>query len=532
MLFRQPDFLILYTEPKDHYLPFSGRTEVDDVTVEIRDETLYVTAQDTPLRYIRFRWNFVPEEMRRDPVHVLGDFYECAHGILGWRPIMPDRFMPWYFLVSNGSDRQEDMHGRFTECFGVKVRPGAIVNWQYDGNGITFCADIRNGGDGVLLGGRTLKVCEFVFAEFRDISAFESGQQFCRRMCDRINEPPCKVYGSNNWYYAYGKSSHEEILTDARLIADATRGLANRPFMVIDDGWEYPTWDTPFRGGNEKFPDMPGLAKAISEMGVRPGIWVHFLYDENRMIPGECEEWHLARDPKRLDPSHPAVKDYVARTVRLLCDWGYRLIKQDMSTGDIFNRMSFEMNDTMTDNGWHFYDRSRTTAEITVDFYSTIVEAAAPYDCVVIGCGCLPHLGAGLFHLSRIGSDTSGYSFNQTRRHGVNALAFRLIQNGAFYAVDADCVGITGAIPWELNRQWMDLVARSGSPLFVSLKPGVLHESETEDLRAAMAVNAEQQNEMIPLDWMENDLPQLWKIDGEVIRYDWYGKYGEDSFHG
>lgn len=532
MKFRLPDYLMLYTEDKDYFVPCSGNDDFGDVSVQINNNSLFVTAQKTPLRYIRLRWNFDEHELRLDPIHVLGDFYECTHGILGWRPVMPDRFMPWYFLVSNGSDRNDDTSGRFTECFGVKVRPNAIIHWQYDGNGITFCADIRNGGDGVILNGRKLKICEFIFTEFRDISAFESGKRFCHMMCDKINTPPYKVYGSNNWYYAYGKSSHEEILADAKLIADATKGLENRPFMVIDDGWEYPTWDTPWRGGNEKFPDMPGLAKEISDMNVRPGIWVHLLYDENRTVPNEKEEWHLQRDPKRLDPSHPDVKKYVYDTVQLLCKWGYKLIKQDMSTGDIFNRLSNEMFDTMTANGWHFYDRSRTTAEIVIDFYSTIVEAATPYDCVVIGCGCLPHLAAGLFHLNRIGSDTSGYSFNQTRKFGVNALAFRLMQNGAFYAADADCVGITGVIPWYLNKQWLDIVAHSGSPLFVSCKPGVLNEEEMNDLRKAMEINSAQNNNMIPLDWMENDIPQFWKIDGETVRYDWYGQFGEDSFNG
>ena len=232
MQFRKPDYLILHTETEDVRMPYEedGLT-AGDITVFVQDRILYVRAGKTPLRYVRLRWNFTKEERRQDDVHVLSDFYECTHGILGWRPINPDRYMPWYFLVSNGSDRNENTEGRFTECYGVKVRPGGIVNWLYDGNGVTFCADVRNGGSGVLLNGRTLSVCEFVFAEFRGISAFESGKRFCRMMCGAVNEPPYKVYGSNNWYYAYGSSSHKEILADAGLIAKAAQGLKNRPFM-------------------------------------------------------------------------------------------------------------------------------------------------------------------------------------------------------------------------------------------------------------------------------------------------------------
>jgi len=527
MLFRRPDYVILHTESEDIRMPYSdeGMT-IGDVTISLQGQVLYIRAEQTPLCYLRLRWNFTEEEIRRDDIRILGDFYECTHGILGWRSIDPKRYMPWYFMVSNGSDRNENTEGRFTECFGVKVRPGGIVNWLYDGNGFTFCADIRNGGSGVILGGRTLQVCEFVFAAFRDISAFDSGKRFCGMMCDSVNEPPYKVYGSNNWYYAYGSSSHNEILEDTRLIAKVTEGLENRPFMVVDDGWNKGNWDTPWVGGNQRFPDMPGLAKEIEELNVRPGIWVHLLYDANKNIPGEQEDWHLERNANRLDPSHPAVKDYIYRTIQLLCSWGYKLIKQDMSTADIFDRASFEMKENMTYDGWHFYDRSRTTAEIVVDFYKTIVEAAAPYACVIIGCGCLPHLAAGLFHVNRIGSDTSGRWFEQTRNHGVNAMAFRLIQNGTFYAVDGDCVGVTGEIDWYFNRQWMDLLARSGSPLFMSNKPGVLTDSELEEVHAAMAVNSVQNNDMMPMDWMENDMPRYWKIDGEIVEYDWFGKYG------
>jgi alpha-galactosidase len=56
---------------------------------------------------------------------------------------------------------------------------------------------------------------------------------------------------------------------------------------------------------------------------------------------------------------------------------------------------------------------------------------------------------------------------------GVNTLAFRGAQHGAFYVADADCVGVTNAVPWVYNRQWPDLLAR-GTMLFVSLAPDAL----------------------------------------------------------
>ena len=105
---------------------------------------------------------------------------------------------------------------------------------------------------------------------------------------------------------------------------------------------------------------------------------------------------------------------------------------------------------------------------------------------------------------------------------GVNTLAYRLPQNGAFYMVDADCVGILKQnIPWSLNRQWLHLLAVSGSPLFVSAQPAALTEEMKGDLRRAWAVNSVQNDTAEPLDWMYNTTPEKWCINGRVETFDW-----------
>ena len=57
-------------------------------------------------------------------------------------------------------------------------------------------------------------------------------------MCDDPLLPEKPVYGGNNWYYAYGKSSRSEILGDCRYIASLCAGNENPPHMIIDDGWQ------------------------------------------------------------------------------------------------------------------------------------------------------------------------------------------------------------------------------------------------------------------------------------------------------
>ena len=105
---------------------------------------------------------------------------------------------------------------------------------------------------------------------------------------------------------------------------------------------------------------------------------------------------------------------------------------------------------------------------------------------------------------------------------GVNTLAFRLVQNNAFFGADADCVGIMGLIDWKYNSQWLKLLSRSGSCLFVSCKPGILNEQETADLKEGFAYGSLQADTLIPLDWMETVTPERYLINGEEVKFNLY----------
>jgi alpha-galactosidase len=104
---------------------------------------------------------------------------------------------------------------------------------------------------------------------------------------------------------------------------------------------------------------------------------------------------------------------------------------------------------------------------------------------------------------------------------GVNTLAFRIAQNNAFFGADADCVGILGKINWKYNSQWLKILSRSGSCLFVSCKPGILSESELDDLREGFKYGSYQDDELIPIDWMESVTPCRYLINGEEVTFDW-----------
>lgn len=158
--------------------------------------------------------------------------------------------------------------------------------------------------------------------------------------------------------------------------------------------------------------------------------------------------------------------------------------------------------------------------------YQEVYDASRSNNAVIIGCNTIGHLGAGLMHLNRTGDDTSGRIWERTKRMGVNTLAFRLPQHNTFYHIDADCVGIFGKIPWDKNLQWADLLAKSGTPLFVSAMPGALNPEEFEELHQIMLIASEQKEHFVPLDWEETDCPEIWGENSETVTYDWYDDEG------
>ncbi|MFJ2886395.1 hypothetical protein ACIO53_10195 [Streptomyces sp. NPDC087305] len=171
-------------------------------------------------------------------------------------------------------------------------------------------------------------------------------------------------------------------------------------------------------------------------------------------------------------------------------------------------------------------DRSRTSAEILVRLYGTIAEAAG--DAVVIGCNTVGHLSAGLVRVQRCGDDTSGRSWERTRRMGVNTLAFRLAQHQRFFTLDADCVPCTPQTDWRLNRQFLDLVARSGTALFVSVDPAARTDRTGADLAAAVRLTLDggTPGGVEPLDWLSTTAPRRWRSGAETLVYDWAEPWG------
>lgn len=521
----RPNFIELTTETKTVTAKWENDDyNLDDINVKLNQGNehlaIFLTAQTSKVKWIKLRWNNLSWDKN---VRFLGDAWERGYGDMEWKGMNPNRFMPWYFCAKSEAK---------SVCYGVKVRPSAMCFWQVDSLGMTLFLDVRCGGSGVNLKGRVIKLADVIACEMRDCTSFEAMQEFCGQMCEDPILPKYPVYGSNNWYYAYGKSSESEILADCDYILNLTKDIENKPYMVIDDCWQEHHRLNEYNGGpwtkgNEKFPDMKALAEKLVQKGVRPGIWVRLLLNEDENIKNE---WRLSHN-NCIDPTNPEALNYIKEDIKRICNWGYTLIKHDFSTFDLFGKWGFQMSPLVTDDGWHFYDDSLTSAEVVKLLYKAILDAsmeASNGEALILGCNTIGHLGAGYMHINRTGDDTSGVIWERTRFMGVNTLAFRLPQHGKFYEIDADCVGIDGGISWSMNKQWADVLAQSGTPLFISVRPNILDETEKQELHEILKVASKQEHHVIPVDWEETTCPEHWQDKDHDIdcKYQWFEETG------
>ena len=441
---------------------------------------------------------------------VMGDAWERAYGDLEWKGAEKAEIVcPWYFLATYNSVLGAQRYW----IVGVKTGGAAMASWHIEAPRLQLKLDLRSGNRPLRLGDRQLRAGTIVTPGEQGAPTMAGYRQELRSLCDHPRLAHAPVYGINDWYYAYGNNTAERIIDDSKRAADWASGLHNRPFSVIDMGWS--ATEATWSHGNAKFPDMPGLAQQISTAGCRPGLWVRPLQSDEK-LPAE---WFMAH--KILDPSRPEVLEKVRELIYRIHSWGYELIKHDFSTYDVCGYWGFEMTDGVVGKGRTFHDDTRTTAEILRELYKTIRGAAG--SSLVLGCNTVGHLAAGLEEAQRIGDDTSGKEWARTVKMGVNSLAYRGIQQGAFFEADPDCVGITTEVPWEKTKRWLELAAGSGTVLFVSAQKEALGPEQEAALKAAFAEASVRQPLAVPAGRLgQHDLaPTHWKVGGKDRTFDW-----------
>jgi alpha-galactosidase len=501
----------------DHWVKLTGSGgntfSYQDIHLELKTsgdgKAVYVQSPSVSLQSIRLHWKYNTSSYTK----VLADHWERSYGDLGWNTPKAAVKAPWYMLLYDDANH--------TACFGVKTGANSICYWTINDNAIELTLDTHSGGVGVMLEKRLLHAADIVVSNSKTgETPFATATRFCRMMCPKPRLPRQPVYGINDWYAVYGNNSFGSIKSQTAFMAELVSDKVNQPFSLIDDGWQV---RDDFSKANNKFNDMQAMAEEIKRLGMRPGLWTRPLVakdnDKRSLLAPTIKGRNEGTKDLILDPTVPETIERIQNNLHIYRSWGYEMVKHDFTSYDIFGRWGFQMADEFTVQGWKFNDQSKTNAEIINHLYRSIREAAG--NMYVIGCNTMSHLSAGLFELNRVGDDTSGKEWSRTRKMGVNTLGFRLPQHNTFYAADGDCVGLTKEVPWEKNKQWLQLLSESGSPLFISAQLEAIGPAQKLAIKNAFARAAKVQPTGEPMDWMTDSFPSKWKLNGRIIDFDW-----------
>lgn len=513
-LIRTPDDIKIQTEASP--FRFEEKGEANPTRAEVKcianDGVLniYLYPNGDAVKYIRLRFNGDISDVNS----LLGDsFVRSQTDDIVWHSFLPHLAMPWYFYTNDG----ECLHG-----YGVKTGCNSFAQWFADPFGITLLLDVRNGSGGISC--EELLCAQVVCRKgSEDENMYIAAHMFCKMMCDSPNLPSTPVYGLNNWYWAYGAIEEKVVLKEAEYLGKLTKGFKHRPFMTVDDGWQIAHAHGKYNGGpwnltNENFKSMRETAEKIHNLDCRAGIWVRPLLTLSH-VPAEA----IYDSPYKpngivIDPTHEFSKQKISDDISMLNAWGFDMIKHDFSFFDLFGA-------TLSNNmPYHFYDRTKTNAQIVKEFYELIQKSAK--NTLVMGCNTVNHLAAGIHQIQRSGNDTCGRHFEFTRRFGVHSM-MRTPQNNAFFKTDPDCAAFTAKVSKKLNLDFLEAAAITGAAAFASVTPGILNSDEEKRLQQIFAIADSVKPEEVAIitDWSKNAVPSQFEFMGKHYNYNWYEDY-------
>ena len=522
-LLRKPDFVYGATDAS------SLRFEEDDNGVDCPVQYEYKIEKDSakiivypsgsPVKYLKFR--FSGDFSRVDKVY--GDQFErqSFKAYLEWRSVMGSRILPWFCYVV--ADNR-------MACYGVKTGCDCFAMFQVDTHGVTLFLNLCNGNDGTDLQ-EPLLACEVVqlFGKEGD-DEYDLAKSFAKKMCDNPVLPKTPIFGVNNWYWAYSHISFESVCQESAYLQEMTMGCKNRPCMIIDDGWQKNriAGRGHYIGGeweaNDRFNDMRKMADEIRKRNQKAGLWFRPLLTQGNLPQGVAYADYAMGVV--MDASHPYTLETVYQDAKKIRDWGYEVIKHDFSTLDITGlALTSDRHDyLLCKEGYRFFDKTKTTATIMKNLYKAIQLGAGDAD--VIGCNVIGHLSAGIHSTQRTGNDSSGRSFELTRRHSVNAV-MRLPMNNMFFNVDPDCAAFTDMVSADINLDFLEMCALTGMTTLASVTPNILTDKEMQRINEIYKMADSGKYEYGIVNFTKTANPEIFiSKDKKTIReFDWSKAY-------
>jgi alpha-galactosidase len=268
-----------------------------------------------------------------------------------------------------------------------------------------------------------------------------------------------------SWYYYFGKLGWPDVLENLRVAAEDRKSF---PFDVfqVDDGYETDIGD--WMTAKPGYPDLCGLAEAITERGFRAGIWAApFSAAETSRLFCEHPDWMVSEGgrPKpcykgwgktifALDTTHPEVKEWLDATFRVLGKAGFSYFKIDFLFAAAVPGTR----------------RKNVTPIQAYREGLSVIKRAAGRD-FVLGCGAPLLPSVGLVDGMRVGEDTAPYwKTKPSGFQGPNAYfalrnaVMRQFMHRALWLNDPDCLLLRDR-EIELTRNERELYALAAGAL-------------------------------------------------------------------
>ncbi len=311
----------------------------------------------------------------------------------------------------------------------------------------------------------------------------------------RFPRPPS---GWCSWYFYYQDISQEEVVRNARWIADNLKAFGAE-YVQLDDGWQgvgkgvgdNRDWETIDR----RFPNgMRALADQIHALGLKAGLWIAphgqsdpafvrsnysaFLWRDDGRSAGEDPE--RPDDPKKwnwegryiVDTSGPDGQAYMRRLfTRAAREWDFDYFKIDGQplVQDLYQK---------------YRDRTRNASLTPQEAYRAglyVIRDAIGPGRFLLGCWGVPWWGAGILHGSRTGGDI--WAAWDGMRPALEATwKFYWSHNVVWYA-DPDVLCVRPPLTLEQARVWASVLGLTGQVLMTSDKMYELPEERVELLR-------------------------------------------------
>lgn len=306
-----------------------------------------------------------------------------------------------------------------------------------------------------------------------------------------------------SWYAGYYENINRSELDKNLSYCGEIPGLQ---FFQVDMGWEggegtktagEPITDTvKFPGG------MKELSDAIAQQGLKPGIWIRPFQGWKRGeagIPGWAEG-------ECIDLSHPEARAWIRKLASTIAkDWGYKYIKFDFVTFDLFKLWGMKMVFSSA-IPLKPYDDTVTNLQMYRMGLEALREGAGE-ECFLLGCNCLTGPALGLLDGNRTGDDVNEGNWDKTFTMGVKSVHPQYFLNGRIWFNDPDCVLLHGSMSEERCRMWGTLVSLTGQMGIISTRLYQLEPDRMELLKALFPViNCYAR----PLDLIDRDPPEIW----------------------